>query len=270
MGDELILKDEPGRRVVRVGKTVRRRTSPWTPAVHALLRHLEAVDFPYAPRVLGIDEQNREILSYIEGESGADGWAAIVPEDGLASFARLLRTYHDAVCRFHCPTDTVWAVGKGAPGDGELVCHNDFGPWNVVWRDGVPVGLLDWDFAAPGPAIDDVAYALEYAAPFRDDETALRWLRYERTPDRCHRIEIFAASYGLSSTAGLGDLVDHVARRQRSDAARVKLLAELGMEPQASWVAAGMLAQLEARAVWTEQHRALFEYPASSSASVAR
>ena len=34
--------------VVRVGATVRRATGPWTPAVHALLRHLEAV----ASRVL--------------------------------------------------------------------------------------------------------------------------------------------------------------------------------------------------------------------------
>ncbi|HKW77884.1 MAG TPA: aminoglycoside phosphotransferase family protein, partial [Candidatus Limnocylindria bacterium] len=53
---------------VRVGDTVRRRTGPWTPAVHALLRHLEKRGFP-APRVRGIDERGREILGYIEGEA---------------------------------------------------------------------------------------------------------------------------------------------------------------------------------------------------------
>jgi len=53
---------------VRIGNTVRRRAGPWTPAVHALLRFLEHEGFP-APRVLGIDERHREILTYIEGEA---------------------------------------------------------------------------------------------------------------------------------------------------------------------------------------------------------
>ncbi|MGV9364612.1 phosphotransferase [Amycolatopsis sp. NPDC003731] len=54
-------------------------------------------------------------------------------------------------------------------GTGEVVCHGDFGPWNVVWRGGQPVGILDWDYARPAPRLHDVAYALEYVAPFRDD-----------------------------------------------------------------------------------------------------
>jgi len=54
--------------VAKVGDTVRRNAGPWTPAVHALLRHLEAVGFDGAPRVLGIDGQGREVLSYVPGE----------------------------------------------------------------------------------------------------------------------------------------------------------------------------------------------------------
>ena len=53
--------------VVRVGDTVRRGTGPWTPTVHALLRHLERVGFEGAPRVLGIDERGREVLSFVPG-----------------------------------------------------------------------------------------------------------------------------------------------------------------------------------------------------------
>jgi hypothetical protein len=55
--------------VVRVGNTVRRPTGPHTPFVHSLLRHLEEVGFDGAPRVLGIDEQGREILTFIEETS---------------------------------------------------------------------------------------------------------------------------------------------------------------------------------------------------------
>ena len=54
--------------VVRIGDTVRRTTGPWTPAVHALLRYLEEVDFKGAPRVLGIDGQGREVLTYLPGK----------------------------------------------------------------------------------------------------------------------------------------------------------------------------------------------------------
>jgi len=39
--------------VVRVGDTVRRPAAPWTPAVHALLDHLQAVGFRGAPRAHG-------------------------------------------------------------------------------------------------------------------------------------------------------------------------------------------------------------------------
>lgn len=54
---------------VRHGDTILRPAGPWTPAVHALLRHLEEVGFPASPRVVGdgYDGQGREVLTYIEG-----------------------------------------------------------------------------------------------------------------------------------------------------------------------------------------------------------
>ncbi len=244
------------RRVVRVGDRVYRPTGWWTPPVHRLLHHLQDAGFSCAPRVLGLDGQGREILTHIPGRSGRHGWAAIVDDRGLASFARLLRAYHEAVRSFRPPADAAWACTDAPLGAGELVCHGDFGPWNLVWRGRRPVGILDWDLAGPGPPMDDVAYALAYGVPFRDDQTALRWLGYDRPPDRRHRIEVFAQAYGLPSTAGL---VDQVAHRQRLDLVRVRTLAQRGLQPQASWVAAGFLDEPAARAAWTEQHRGVFE-----------
>ena len=40
--------------VHRQGDLVIRDTGPWTPAVHALLRHLEDVGFPAAPRLVAL------------------------------------------------------------------------------------------------------------------------------------------------------------------------------------------------------------------------
>src|SRR5205823_2972231 len=53
--------------VVQVGGTIRRSTGPWSPAVHAVLRHLEEAGFDGAPRFRGIDGQGREILTRLEG-----------------------------------------------------------------------------------------------------------------------------------------------------------------------------------------------------------
>ncbi|NRQ36514.1 phosphotransferase [Nonomuraea sp. NN258] len=239
--EEEVLQDGTHRRVVRVGRTVRRPMQPWSPEVHALLRHLEAVGFPYAPRVLGVDEQGREILTFIEGESGAQSWSKVVPEAGLAAFARLLREYHDAVDGFA----------------DETICHGDFGPWNVVWQGSKPVGIIDWDHARPAPRQHDVAYALEYVAPFRDDTVCVRWLGYSKAPRRAQRIEAFAAAYGLTSTDGL---IDAVIAVQQETLERVRRLAESGHQPQATWAADGYLEELAARRAWTEDHRHLFEH----------
>jgi aminoglycoside phosphotransferase len=251
-----LLQDASGRPIVRVGDTVRRPVGPWTPAVHGLLRHLEASGFTLSPRVLGIDDEGREILTYIPGRSGPDGWAMIVTDRGLERLARLLRAYHDAVRSFCPPAGTAWAYTDQPLRDGEIICHGDFGSWNIVWRRRQPVGMIDWDHAGPGTTLDDIAYALEYAAPFRDDEMALRWLAYDRPPDRRGRIERFAKAYGLESTAGL---VDQVIARQRMTIERVRVVAEQGVEPQVTWVRSGYLDQLESRAVWSERHRHLFE-----------
>ena len=77
----------------KVGDTVRRGTGPWTPAVHALLRHLERVGFDGAPRVLGTDERGREILSYVPGVTPDRASPEAVTEQTLAEVGRLLRRY---------------------------------------------------------------------------------------------------------------------------------------------------------------------------------
>src|SRR5437867_697179 len=87
--------------VVRVGDTVRRRVGPWTPAVHALLRHLADVGLEGVPRVLGIDDEGREILRYIEGVDGRVDRS--YDDRTLIEEARLLRRYHDAVASFQVP-----------------------------------------------------------------------------------------------------------------------------------------------------------------------
>ncbi|MFH8974541.1 aminoglycoside phosphotransferase family protein [Streptomyces sp. NPDC017890] len=256
MTSEEVMQDGAHRRVVRIGDTVRRPVQPWTPTIHALLRHLAKVGFACAPRPLGFDDEGREVLTYIEGESGPSGWAKVADDRGLRNFARLLRDYHEACSGFTPPPGAAWSTDAVDPGGDEVVCHGDFGPWNVVWQGDQPVGIIDWDFARPAPRLHDVAYALEYVAPFRDDADCLRWLHYPAPPDRRARLEGFCDAYGLESTAGI---VDAVIARQQDNADLVRRLAEQGHEPQATWVADGLLTELGKRIDWSKTHRHLVE-----------
>src|SRR4051794_41401134 len=91
--------------VYRIGDTVRRETGPWTPAVHALLRHLEDAGFEGAPRVLGIDDEGGEILTYIEGDvphewpAPADAWT----DEAAVAGGRPTPPLHDACAGFVPP-----------------------------------------------------------------------------------------------------------------------------------------------------------------------
>jgi hypothetical protein len=263
---EVVLADDEYRPVVRVGDTVRRTMYPWSASVHLLLQHLESVGFAAAPRFLGIDDKGREVLSYVEGVCGADGsagpgfgahvWAMVAPDVGLERFARSLRQYHDAVAGFTPPADSPWAIGSGPPSQGDVICHNDIGPWNVVWRDASPVCFIDWDYAAPGPAMDDVAYALWWSIPFASDEECLTWRRFADAPNRRHRIEVFASAYGLTSVESL---VDAVAARQRKFRATVVEHSERGIPGAVEEVASGYLDTVDGWIEWTESNRHLLE-----------
>ena len=253
---------EPGfesdslRVVRRSGAVVVRRTGWWSPAVQHLLTHLEAVGFPESVRFLGLDADGNELLAHIDGVSGLDAWREIVPEAGLVAYARLLRRYHDAVAGYEPPADAEWMPGRRPLGTGEVLTHGDVGPWNTVWRDGRPVGLLDWDQAAPRPALHDVAYALEYTAPFRSDEDAMADIGFEAPPDRRARIRLLAEAYGLASTDGL---VDAVIAEQEETLRLTLALAARGLQPHAQWVAEGFEAVQLARIAWSRANRHLLE-----------
>jgi aminoglycoside phosphotransferase (APT) family kinase protein len=242
-------------RAVEVGpEVVRRPAGPMTATVHSFLHHVRAQGLTCVPEPLGV-EDGVETLRVIGGASGGDGWAHQHTDAGLASAARLLRAVHDAGAGWTPPDDAVWGAPPVA-GEDVVPCHGDPGPWNVVWRDGEAVGLIDWDYLHPAPRHDDVAYALQWFAPWRSDEMALQWHHFPQVPDRGARSRAFLAAYGDLPDL---DVVDAVAARIRRTADHVRALAERGEEPQRTWVADGALESYEREAVWVEQHRHLLD-----------
>jgi hypothetical protein len=80
--------------ITRIGDTVRRPRHARSDLVHAVLRHLEAAGFDGAPRLLGIDEDGREVLTYIDGKT-IDRSPVSLSDGRLVSAAQLIRRFHD-------------------------------------------------------------------------------------------------------------------------------------------------------------------------------
>jgi hypothetical protein len=238
--------------VVRVGDTVRRPAGPHTPAVAALLDHLERVGFEGAPRSRGIDERGRHVLTFVEGE------AALPPipssDEACHALGTLLRRMHDAQEGFVRPADAAWHRGPLAPADGEVICHNDLFPPNVVFRDGLPVALIDWDLCGPMPRLYDVASAAIFWAPLQHDERARHFgLPNDRAGER---LRILCDGYGLDRDDRAG-LLDVVAHRNRMGYEIHRVYG--GVERRPGWREmwdGGTGDSLLERAVWFEAHRA--------------
>lgn len=236
--------------VVRVGDTVRRSTGPWTPAVHALLKHLEAVGFRYSPRVLGIDEHGREILTYLPGTPAMRPWPAqLRTEVGLRAIGTMLRELADAMATFTPPADAVWRVGGAPPGP---IRHGDLGLWNTVWDGPELVGLIDWDFAEPAPPLWDLAQAAWYAIPLRGGTKGWQVSGFAQRPDERARLRTLCAAYGAEPV----DVLDALADVQHEEQRRVRALGTRGVYPFDTFLARGDLDELDAEAAWLRAHRA--------------
>ncbi|PLT27810.1 phosphotransferase [Peribacillus deserti] len=150
--------------VFRSGDTVRRELKPDSVKIHELLKHLESKGFEYAPKFLGIDEKNREILSYIEGEAGNYPLKQYMWSDGvLTEIAKMLRLYHDSISDFSF--DDSWQSIDNTPQPFEVICHNDFAIYNIIFKNKRPIGIIDFDVAAPGPRLWDIAYTIYTCIP---------------------------------------------------------------------------------------------------------
>ena len=196
---------------VRVGDTVRRPTGPWTPAVHALLRHLESTGLTAVPRVIGRDEHGREVLTYLEG-TPVD-LSATTPGQ-LRAAATWLGSYHVAVADFR-PGVRRWRFGEGEPEPREIVCHNDSTIYNMLFDGDTLTGVVDWDVAGPGMPIDDVAILAWSGLPLYE----------ERADDEVlERLKVLVEGYAAGLSAGKAEregvgrgLLGLLGRRPRLD-----------------------------------------------------
>ena len=210
MTDETVLSGgNTNASVVRVGDTVRRAMHPASTTVHRLLQHLRQQGFTAAPAFLGIDKQGREILSFIPGYCDID--ESVWSNDKLLiSAAHCLRNLHDASALFQRSANDTWGFIYPDLSRHEVICHNDFGLYNLVRDDNACIGIIDFDLAGPGPRLRDIAYAAYWLTPLSQHATDMKPYADTDLRNQCRRLQLFCDTYGVALSAELLEMVSEI------------------------------------------------------------
>lgn len=183
-------------------KTITRQAPRNAKEIHKFLTFLTKQGFKRAPDALSLTTDKEE-LSYVPGTTREDH---PLPERSLISAAKLLREYHDVSSKYLKTPDfheRGWFMEEVTPY--EVMCHNDFAPYNVCFEGDVATGIIDFDTVSPGPRMWDIVHAAYRFCP----------LSHEVSMDTLiPRLQLFLDSYG-SEDLNLGDFSDLLLKRLR-------------------------------------------------------
>ena len=228
--------------VVRVGDTVHRTPGANAPFVHRLLEHLASTGWTGAPRFRGFDEQGREVLDFVQGSTGVEpGVRARAGEDEpLVAMTRLVRALHDLT------------AGTDLAGGQEVVCHHDLDPRNTVYRERgarlTPVALVDWDLAAPGRRVQDVARVAWQFLPLAAGVTDVA--------GTARRLRLVVDAYGLEDR---DELLPTVLWWQERCWRGIAAGAGAGAPAMVALRSAGVVTAVRDAQTWTAHHRTTLE-----------
>lgn len=238
-----------GGAVIRRGEVVSRPAPPHAAAVHAHLRALRRAGFDGAPHPVRLTGDGREEVTFLPGEVALPPFPAWSQGAGvLRSVGALLRRLHRASAAVRVDPDAGWSRELADPEGGPLLCHNDVCRENVVFRDGRAAALIDFDFAAPGRPVWDLAMAARYWVPMRP----------EAGQDAAARLRILADGYGLGAAdrAVLPRVVEEATRCGREFVTRRVAAGDPGfaelLASRGGWSAWDRVEE------WQTAHRAAF------------
>lgn len=224
--------------VLRRGPWVERPAPHHVHALHAHLLALRESGFDAAPAPVGVTADGRERLTFVPGDVALPPFPSwVMTTTALESVGVLLRSLHEASAGIAVARDVAWPEDLADPEGGTVVCHNDVCPENVVFRAGRAAALIDFDQAAPGRPLWDIAMAARYWVPMLDPESAA--VLYPAGLDASARLRVLADGYGLlpEDRAALPGMIERatdvcrafVARRVAdADPVYLRVLAERG------------------------------------------
>jgi hypothetical protein len=155
--------------------------------------------------------------------------------------------------------------GDGRPATGPIVCHNDVCLDNVVFRAAIAAGLVDFDFAAPGRPVYELAQFARMCVPVDDDLNAERlgW----RPADKPARLRLVADVYGLDDY-GRRQLIDLIGESIRAGGTFVRRRVDAGDRNFiAMWSEIGGMERFDRRRCWWADHGAAFSAAINGSSA---
>jgi aminoglycoside phosphotransferase (APT) family kinase protein len=177
----------------------------------------------------------------------------------LATAAALMRRLHDVSVRYVPPPGATWSTEMAdpdaaeVPADELVICHNDVCLENLVYRNQVAVGLLDFDFAAPGRRLHDLAVFARMNVPIDTDDDA-RLLGRAGPFDAPRRLRIVADAYGLPPDRSA--FIDALAQGVQRGGQFLQRRLDEGNEAFRAMVeTTGGMAKFDRRRAWFAAHR---------------
>lgn len=241
--------------VVKIGNTVRRAMGRSSPSVHRLLRFLEIQGYQGSPRVLGIDNDGREILTYLAGSCSITK-QAWTNQSILLSAATLLKKLHDATETYACTSNDKWAYEYPDEQRHEVICHNDFGLYNVVINENMCTGVIDFDLAGPGPRIRDVAYAAYWFVPISQRAIDMKPYATKDVDAGCKRLKQFCSICDVDANGVLLNMISEVLHHMADESAMIRAI---GAEKAVQLKHDGHLEHWSGEALAFDQYRGSIE-----------
>ena len=183
--------------VIKRQDKVIRPSNKYSRSIHRYLKMLREAGFDGVSMPDGFEDDGRERLFFIEGDVGVPPYPEWVQTDSsLMSVVKLMRKFHSAATKIQL-RDLPWSDELADPEGGPIICHNDVCLENVVFRDNQAVALIDFDFAAPGRPIYDLAQLARMCVPMDSDTNSalLGW----KEVDKFSRLRLVADVYKLTA-----------------------------------------------------------------------
>jgi aminoglycoside phosphotransferase (APT) family kinase protein len=124
-------------------------------------------------------------------------------------------------------------------------------PSNTVFRDGLPVALIDWDTAAPGPRAWELGWVAWRWVPFARDEKCRAIGIPTGVADKARRFRLLLDAYGVERDL---DIVQQGIARARQMLGHQLEFGGRGSAWEIELARRGIFDEAELEIAWVEEH----------------
>jgi hypothetical protein len=142
----------------------------------------------------------------------------------------------------------------------ETICYNELKPSNTVFRSGVPVALIDWDTAAPGPRAWDLGFAAWFWVPFWRDEKCRAAGLPSGIAEKARRFRLLLDAHGLEPDMAI---VSAGVEWMSGFLGHIRQLAGEDSEHEVRATRRGAVDELALEIAWAQQHAAALVEPSA-------